>query len=106
MLMFLNHTASAPRQIINLIDKRDSPARELRSKNCFIQNRPRTDLGRNTIRLRGPSIWNVIPPEMKVLKSLDDFKRKLKTFGKKLSLIQVDKGQAATASIDPSYQHF
>ena len=86
-IMFQIHIESLPKQINELFERKDSSIRELRSKNHLTQNRPKTDLGRNTIRFRGTSIWSVIPPEMKDLKTLENFKRNLKSCGKKLNLV-------------------
>ena len=97
-MMFQMHIESVPKQITDLFEIKDSSVRELRSKNRFIQNRPRTELGRNTIRFRGPSIWSVIPPEMIDLKTLENFKRKPKSCRKKQNLVQFDKEQVATTA--------
>ena len=51
-------------------------------------------------------MWSVIPPEMKDLKTLENFKWKLKSCGKKLNLVQFDKGQVATIFTDSRYKCF
>ena len=51
-------------------------------------------------------MWSVIPPEMKDLTTLENLKRKLKSCGKKLNLVQFDKGQAATTLTDSRYKYF
>ena len=44
-------------------------------------------------------------PEMKDLKTLENFKSKLKSCCKKLNLVQFDKGQVTTTFIDSRYRH-
>ena len=104
-LMFQIHTKSLPKQLVDLFE-RTTPAPELRSKNCFTQIRPRTECCRLTVRFRGPSVWQVIPPEMKESKNYEIFKKQLKTCGQKLDAIKLDKGQAATTFTDPYYTYF
>ena len=43
---------------------------------------------------------------MKDLKTLETFKKKFKSCGKKLNLVQYDEGQVATTFIDSCYKHF
>ena len=43
-IMFQIHIESVPKQIIDLFERKGSSIHELRSKSCFIQNRPRTEL--------------------------------------------------------------
>ena len=105
-LMFQIHTKSLPKQLVDLFERKETPARELRSKNCFTQIRPRTERGRLSIRFRGPAVWGVIPPEMKELKTFESFKRKLKSCGHKLNTIQFDKGQVATTFMESNYKYF
>ena len=105
-IMFQIHIESVPEQLLDLFERKDSSIHELRSKNHFVQDRPRTELGRNTIRFRGPSVWSVIPPEVKDLKTLENFKRKLKSCSKKLNLVQFDKGQMAATFTDSRYKYF
>ena len=50
-VMFQIHTQSLPKQLVDLFD-RTTPARELRSKNCFTQIRLRTECSRLTIQCR------------------------------------------------------
>ena len=103
--MFQMHIESMPKYIIDLLERKDSSIHEVRSKYRFIQNKPRTELGRRTIGFRGPFIWSVIPPEMKDLMTWENFKRKLKSCGKKLNLVQFDKGQIATTFMDSRYKY-
>ena len=86
--MFHNHFESMPEQIIDLFERKYSSIHELLSKNRFIQNRPRTELGRHTIRFRRSSLWSAIPPDMKDLRKL---LKKLKFCSMKLNVVQFDK---------------
>ena len=91
-IMFQIHSETVPKQTVELFERKDSSIRELRSKNRFIQNRPRIELGRNTIRFRGPSIWGVIPPEIEDLKDPGELQKETKIVRKKLDLVHFDNG--------------
>ena len=104
-LMFQIHTKSLPKQIVDLFE-RTTPARELRSKNCFTQIRPRTECGRLTVRFRGSSVWGVTPPEVRESKNHEIFKKKLQTCGQKLDAAKFDKSQVTTTFMHPYYKYF
>ena len=40
--------------------------------------RPRTEIGRNSVKYRGPLIWNLLTTETRACKTKDTFKTKLK----------------------------
>ena len=53
----------------------------LRSNRCWEIPRVRTvNYGTETMRYRGPKIWEMIPPNIKESKSLNEFKTKIKNW--------------------------
>ena len=56
-----------------LFSKKEGQRYELRRKTVFKIPSSKTDIGRNTVALRGPIIWNSLPEDLK-LKTVENFK--------------------------------
>ena len=63
----------------------------LRNKNDYSRIRYNNEYGRNSVRYRGPIVWNNIPQNIKDAETQQSFKAKLKQAGKKLEQIQFEK---------------
>ena len=60
-----------------------TPSRNLRSSNRNLLVKPYFNLnsyGRRAFSVAAPELWNNLPEDIKSANSIDDFKRKLKTF--------------------------
>ena len=63
----------------------------LRNKNDYSHIRYNNEYGQNSVRYRGPIVWNNIPQNIKDAEMQQSFKAKLKRAGKKLEQIQFEK---------------
>lgn len=76
------HDISPPRYLSSLLTLH-KPVRSLRSgENAFQLKTPKIkkDVGLRAFQAAGPSLWNTLPTELRVIPSLPVFKSKLKTF--------------------------
>jgi hypothetical protein len=58
------------------------PGRDLRSAEGMLLTKPKmlTSIGERAISYQGPLLWNELPDYIKKANSIDNFKKKLKTF--------------------------
>ena len=81
-----------PEQLTALLGTRTKETScNLRRSNDFSLARYHSELGRNSLRHRGPIVWNSIPKFIRNVKSLQLFKEKLKLASKTLDQIQFEK---------------
>ena len=59
---------------------RKSGHNKTRSRNNLEIVQPRTEIGKNTIRFRGPQAWNLLTNDMRECMNKDTFKMKLKHY--------------------------
>jgi hypothetical protein len=72
----------APAYIQELLFKRPDSSRSLRSDNQDLLVVPRSHSARygdRNFRYAGPLLWNKLPIDIRKCKTVDDFKKKLKT---------------------------
>ena len=81
-----------PEPLIDLFELNKNDNRySLRNKNDYSRIRYNNEYGRNSVRYRGPIVWNNIPQNIKDAETQQSFKAKLKWAGKKLEQIQFEK---------------
>ena len=78
----------------------------LRRSNDFSLIRYNSLLGRNSVRYRGPIIWNSIPRNIRNAASLQLFKATLKRASKSIDQIQFEKEACLLNSKDPNFVYF
>ena len=73
----------APDYITNLVELRYGSKYNLRSTNghLFVQFKRKTKktMGDRSFAVAAPSLWNLLPPELRTISNLTSFKRQLKT---------------------------
>ena len=80
--MFKSLHGLTPRYIQDLLIPY-TPQRNLRSNDNLLLEVPRTRLmscGDRAFSVAGPKLWNSLPKDIKVLKTVNSFKSKLKTY--------------------------
>ena len=86
-------------KIIGLFSpKTSSRAYNLRNTSSFISPRFNLDIGRTTLRYRGPLAWNLLPSSLKQAPSLNSFKQALKRTANTVNNIQFEKGACLIAN--------
>ena len=66
--------------------------------------RPRTEIGRNSVKYRGPLIWNLLTTETRACKTKDTFKTKLKEC--KLDMISFQREAAIGTNKKKDYMYY
>ena len=84
---------------------RKSGHNKTRSRNNFEIIRPRTEIGRNSIRIRGPQAWNSLTNDMREPMNKDTFKMKLKHY-KNLDNISFSKETSCIKKRNSDYFYF
>ena len=98
---------SLPDQLTSLLGTRYNDNHyKLRRSNDFSLIRYNSLLGRNSVRYRGPIIWNLIPRNIRNAASLQLFKATLKRASKSIDQIQFEKEACLLNSKDPNFVYF
>ena len=84
---------------------RKSGHNKTRSRNNFEMIQPRTEIGRNSIRFRGPQAWNSLTNDMREHMNKDTFKMKLKHY-KNLDNISFSKETSCIKKRNSDYFYF
>ena len=76
----------------NMFGKKDKRLRSSRSEIQFKVKRFKTELGRNSLKYRGPLLWNAIPDRLKKIENSNSFKKSLKSALKIINNVSFNKG--------------
>ena len=76
VLMFKVHMSLAPQYVCDLLNR--APARY--GSNKYVLPRTRVDLYKTSFAFSGSSVWNSLPPKIKMYKSVRGFKINLRKF--------------------------
>ena len=91
-IMYYVYHDSLPDQLLSLFETRNINASyNLRRTNHFSHVRCNSNNGRNSVRYRGPVVWNLIAKTIKDASSYQLFKQKLRQASKILDQIQFEK---------------
>jgi len=106
-IMYQVFNNSLPDQLTSLLGTRYNDNNyKLRRSNDFSLIRYNSLLGRNSVRYRGPIIWNLIPRNIRNAASLQLFKATLKRPSKSIDQIQFEKEACLLHSKDPNFVYF
>ena len=98
---------SLPDQLTALFEIRNTDNNyNLRRINDFSHVRYNSNLGRNSVRYRGPIVWNLIPKAIKDASSLQLFKQKLRQASRILEQIQFEKEACQITSKQTDFLYF
>ena len=98
---------SLPDQLTALFEIRNTDNNyNLRCINDFPHVRYNSNLGRNSVRYRGPIVWNLIPKAIKDASSLQLFKQKLRQASRILEQIQFEKEACQITSKQTDFLYF
>ena len=105
--MYQVHNDILPEQLTALLGTRtNETSYKLRRSNDLSLARYHSELGRNSIRYRGPIVWNSIPKFIRNVTSLQLFKEKLKLASKTLDQIQFEKEACLIKSKNSAFLYF
>eukprot|EP00794_Sanderia_malayensis_P001795 gene1795-2001_t len=93
-IMFQVNNNSLPQQLTNLFLKQNDTANNrhnLRKKKDFVHIRPNNEYGRNSLRYRGPIVWNALPVDIRKAVTRENFKAKLRRISNTIESIQFEK---------------
>ena len=106
-IMYQVHNDILPIQLTALLGTRSNETSyKLRRSHDFSLVRYHSELGRYSIRYRGPIVWNSIPKFIRNVTSLQLFKEKLKLASKTLDQIQFEKEACHIKSKDSAFLYF
>ena len=106
-IMYQVHNDILPVQLRALLGTRSNETSyKLRRSNDFSLVHYHSELGRNSIRYRGPIVWNSIPKFIRNVTSLQLVKEKLKLASKTLDQIQFEKEACLIKSKDSAFLYF
>ena len=106
-IMYQVYDHSLPEQLTSLLGTRNVDNKyKLRRMNDFSLICYNSVLGRNSVRYRGPIIWNSIPKAIRDASSLQLFKARLKCPSRTIYLIQLDKEACLISSEVPDFLYF
>ena len=93
-IMYQVRNKTLPRQLVELFPLEDNSTNHhnLRHKKDFVQIRPNNEYGRNSLRYRGPLIWDHIPCDVRNARTLLTFKTKIKRVSNVIENVQFEKG--------------
>ncbi len=77
-----------------------------RPNNKLVLPRPRTEIGRMTVKFRGTILWNSLSNEDREIKSKNAFKEKMKKLKVKINNITFVKGTTTTRFRNDDYVYF
>ena len=105
--MYQVYNDTLPEQLTSLLGIRNTVNKyKLRRMNDFSLIRYNSELGRNSVRYRGPMVWNAIPKVIRDASSLQLFKGKLKNASRSLDQIQFEKEACLINSKNPDFLYF
>ena len=100
-------TNSLPDQIVALFETRNIDNNyNLRRISDFLHVRCNSNLGRNSVRYRGPIVWNLIPEAIKDASSYQLFKQNLRQASRILDQIQLEKEACLVISKQSNFLYF
>jgi len=106
-IMYQVHNDILPVQLTGVLGTRtNETSYQLRRSNDFSLARYHSELGRNSIRYRGPIVWNSIPKFISNVISLQLFKEKLKLASKTLDQIQFEKEACLIKCMNSVFLYF
>ena len=94
-----------PDRIYDLFDKRQNTYHRLRSGTKFNAHEYKTDAGRNSIRYRGPLLWNPLKENQKE-KTIESFKKSIGKFREQLQKITFAKGTGQRLNKRLDFKYF
>ena len=77
-----------------------------RSNNKLTLSRPRTEIGRMTVKFRGTILWNSLSNEDRDIKSKNAFKERLKKLKEKINNVTFEKGTTTKPCRNDNCVHF
>lgn len=106
-IMYQVHHKTLPDQLTALFETRTSDSNyNFRRINTFSHARYHSNFGRNSVRYRGPIVWNLIPKPIKDASSQQLFKQKLRQASRILDHIQFEKEACVITSKQPDFLYF
>ena len=99
------HLQRLPGRICDLFDKCRNTNRHLRSGTKLNVPEYKTDAGRNSIRYRGPLLWNPLKENQKE-KTIDSFKKSIGKFREQLQKITFAKGTGQPLNKRLDFKYF
>ena len=106
-IMYQAHHKTLPDQLTALFETRTSDSNyNFRRINTFSHARYNSNFGRNSVRYRGPIVWNLIPKPIKDASSQQLFKQKLRQASRILDHIQFEKEACVITSKQPDFLYF
>ena len=99
------HLQRLPDRICDLFDKCQDTYRHLRSGTKFNVPEYKTDAGRNSIRYRGPLLWNPLKENQKE-KTIESFKKSIGKFREQLQKITFAKGAGQLLNKRLDFKYF
>ena len=106
-IMYQVFHSSLPDQLTALFETRNTNNNyNVRRINDVSHIRFNSNLGRNSVRFRGPIVWNLIPKAIKDASSLQLFKQKLRQASKILEQIQFEKEACQMTSKQTDFLYF
>ena len=73
------------------------------SRDDFKIMRPNKEIGRNTVKFRGPGVWKNLPQEVKSCNSEEVFKTKIRKYKEQIAEITYEKGALLNQNKDRDY---
>ena len=80
--------------------------KRIRKENNYQIIRPKKEIGRNSLRFRGPAIWNAVADDITNIKNKDTFKEKLKSIKDTIITTSFKKGATFNNNKDIRYSYF
>ena len=106
-IMYQVYHNSLPDQFTALFETRNTNTNyNLRRINHFSHVRYNSNIGRSSVRKRGPIVWNLIPEAIKDASSYQLFKQKLRQASKILDQIQFEKEACLITSKQSEFLYF
>ena len=106
-IMYQAFHNSLPDQLTALFETRNTDNNyNLRRINDFSHVRYNCNLGRNSVRYRGPIVWNLIPKAIRDASSQQLFKQKLRQASRILDQIQFEKEACQITSKQTDFLYF
>ena len=107
-IMYQVRNKTLPRQLVELFPLEDNSTNHhnLRHNKDFVQIRPNDEYGRNSLRYRGPLIWNHIPCDVKNARTLSTFKTKMKRVSNVIENVQFEKGTVTLTNKQRDFLYF
>ena len=105
--MYQVYHDNLPDQLLSLFETRNiKTSHNLRCTDHFSHVRYNSNIGRNSVRYRGPVVWNLIPKTIKDASSYQLFKQKLRQASKILDQIQFEEEACMVTSKQSDFLYF